>query len=65
MMAKKDETKVVVSTKEILQRYWQGSDIKNLARWVKEIEGISGPKAREKVEQAIYDSLPKVETRGA
>lgn len=58
-MAKKDETKVEVSTKEILQRYWQGSDVKNLARWVKEVEGISGPKAREKVEQAIYDSLPK------
>ena len=45
-MAKNDETKVVVSTKEILQRYWQGSDVKNLARWVKEIEGISGPKVQ-------------------
>ena len=64
-MAKKDETKVVVSTKEILQRYWQGSNIKNLTVWVKEIEGISGPKAREKVEQAIYDSLPKTITKGA
>ena len=59
-MAKKNETKVEVSTKEILQRYWQGSNVKNLARWVKDIEGISGPKAREKVEQAIYSSLPKV-----
>lgn len=58
-MAKKDETKVEVSIKEIMQRYCQGSSVKNLAHWVEFVEGISGPKAREKVEQAIYDSLSK------
>lgn len=52
-MAKKDETKVEVSAREILQRYWQGSDIKNLARWVKEVE------------QAIFDSLHEVSEKGA
>ena len=45
--------------REILRRYRQGSSIKHLTKWVKDTQCIGATKAREIVEQAIYDSLPK------
>lgn len=64
-MTREEKEQSLVTDGEILRRYRQGSSIKHLTKWVKDTQCIGATKAREIVEQAIYDSLPKVETKGA
>ena len=63
-MTRREKEQSLVTDREILMRYRQGSSIKHLTQWVSFTQGVGATKAREMVEQAIYSSLPKAgETR--
>ena len=63
-MAKKAKEDVAVPEREIIKRYWQGSSVDSLTKWVKGIERTSTEKAKDKVQRVIYNSLPKLRKEG-